>query len=109
MYSLVSIRVVYRSQYIALVLVLTDFVPYSIRGLISIKRDYLGSSTVPASVDVRSVGRLSTDIRVRRVVVVRSIGRSVGIRVQLTDIRVAWSVDELVQSERGYCPARASP
>jgi len=56
-YSLVLVRVVPHSQCIALVSVLTDFVPHSIRGLVSIKQGYLGSSTVPASVDVRSVGR----------------------------------------------------
>ena len=97
LYNLVSVGVVLRSQCIVLVLVLTDFVPRSIRSSVSIKKDYLGSSTVQASDrDVRSV-------------VVRSIDRSVGVRVRLTGIRVARSVDEIVRSERGYRSARASP
>jgi hypothetical protein len=62
-YSSVSVGVVHRSQCIALVSVSTDFVPHSIRGLVSIKKDYLGSSTVQASVDVRSFGGRSIDRR----------------------------------------------
>ena len=61
-YDLVLVGVVLRSQCIALVSVLTDFVPRSIRGLVSIKKDYLGSSTVQASEgDVRSVVVRSID------------------------------------------------
>jgi len=62
-YSSVLVGVVHRSQCIALVSVSTDFVPHSIRGLVSIKKDYLGSSTVQASVDVRSFGGRSIDRR----------------------------------------------
>ena len=74
---------------------------------VSVKKDYLGSSTVQASDgDVRSsfdgsVGRYTHSACI-------SVGRSVGVRVRLTDIRVSQSVDEFVRSERGYCPARAS-
>jgi hypothetical protein len=43
-----------------------------------------------------------------RSVIVRSMDWLVGIRVWLTDIRVTWLVNEIVQSERGYRSARAS-
>ena len=56
-YNSVSVGVVLRSQCIALVLVSTDFVPYSIHSSVSIKKDYLGSSTVQAS-DRETYGRL---------------------------------------------------
>ena len=63
-YDSVSVGVVLRSQCIALVSVLTDFVPRSICSSVSIKKGYLGSSTIQASVETysrssfnRSVGR----------------------------------------------------
>ena len=76
---------------------------------VSVKKDYLGSSTVQASdgdvrsVVVRLIGRqIYAFGRI-------SVGRSVSVRVRLTDIRVSRSVDEFVRSERGYRPARAFP
>jgi hypothetical protein len=60
-YDSVSVGVVLRSQCIALVSVSTDFVPHSIRSSVSIKKDYLGSSTVQASGRRRTVGRRSID------------------------------------------------
>jgi hypothetical protein len=66
-YNSVSVGVVLRSQCIALVSVSTDFVPHSIRSSVSVKKDYLGSSTVQAS-GRETYSRSSFD---------RSIGRQV--------------------------------
>jgi len=81
--------------------------------LVLVKKDYSGSSTVQASVDVRSVGR---SVGRRQIYAfdasLSSFGRHIDRYTRSTRTSVGTFVvidRRVVRLERGYRPARASP